>query len=84
MLARDGAVFRFGSCQGGRSFVDNCCYFLPFAAGGGDWLKRSCLDFAAAAFPVLSICFCFWSRCFDFGDLSPMQASIPWLAPFRQ
>jgi hypothetical protein len=32
------------------------------------------LDFAAAASAALAIFFCFWLRCFDFGDLSLIVA----------
>jgi hypothetical protein len=38
------------------------------------WL--SCFDLAWAALSALAAFFCFWSRSFDLGDLSPMGASI--------
>jgi len=50
-------------------------YFLPFVAVAF-WtsLCLSCLDFAWVATLALAIFFCFWLRCFDLGDLSPMVA----------
>ena len=38
----------------------------------------SCLERAAAELADLALSFCFWSRCFDLGDLSPMRTSIRW------
>ena len=43
------------------------------------WL--SCFDLAWAALSALTAFFCFWSRSFDLGDLSPTGASIRWLSP---
>ena len=43
------------------------------------WL--SCFDLAWAALSALAAFFCFWSRSFDLGDLSPTGASIRWLSP---
>ena len=37
------------------------------------WL--SCFDLAWAALSALAAFFCFWSRSFDLGDLSPTCAS---------
>src|SRR5437870_1383162 len=54
-------------------------YFLP--SGGFGWLWLSCLDFAAATPSALAASFCFWPRCFDLGDLSPMDASVRWRKP---
>lgn len=56
-------------------------YFLPFARGCWGRLWLSCLDFALAVLSALAASFCFWPRCFDLSDLSPIDTSIRWRKP---
>lgn len=51
-------------------------YFRPFAGACGTWLCEACFAFAAATDPALVVSFCFCSRCFAFGDLSPITSSV--------
>jgi hypothetical protein len=59
-------------------------YFFPLAiAIGCGCLLRSCLVRAFEAACCLTALFCFCSRCFDFGDLSPMRSPWLWQMPVR-
>src|SRR5690242_2855106 len=51
-------------------------YFFAFPGICVARLWPSCFDLAWAALSALAAFFCFWSRCFDLGDLSPTGSSI--------
>jgi hypothetical protein len=64
----------------GRLHMSRAYFFaFPGICVARFWL--SCFDLAWAALSVLAAFFCFWSRSFDLGDLSPTGASIRWFRP---
>src|SRR4030095_15437606 len=56
-------------------------YFLPFPGIDGGWRSLSCVGLDWAAPSTLAASSCFWRRCFDFVDVSPMVSSPRWRRP---